>query len=75
MPLSCSAEDLETARLIVAIKESEHRKYLARSFPVWEHRVRYWHVADVDQTEADEALAEIERLVRSLVNELSPLAV
>jgi protein-tyrosine phosphatase len=75
MPMPCSSGDLENSRLVVALKESEHRAHLTRLFPGWETRVRYWHVGDVDVTEAEDALAEIDELVRSLVDELAPLAV
>jgi protein-tyrosine phosphatase len=70
-PLALCGQDLRLARLVVALKEAEHRPYLARLFPGWEGRVRYWHVHDLDHAPADHALAEIDRLVRELVAELA----
>ena len=70
MPLAARKEDLAAARLVIAVKESEHRPYLSRLFPEWQDRVRYWHVHDLDAAPADLAMAEIESRVRALVNEL-----
>jgi protein-tyrosine phosphatase len=74
MPLSVCEVDLTSARLVVAMKESEHRPYLSRLFPDWQDRVRYWQVHDLDAASADVAMAELEALVRGLVNELADSA-
>ena len=70
MPLQCRACDLAEADLVVALKEAEHRTMLATRFAGWEDRVTYWHVHDVDAAHPDDALREIEQLVRQLVLEL-----
>jgi protein-tyrosine phosphatase len=72
MPAAAREGDFASARLVVALKEAEHRPYLARLFPDWHDRVRYWHVHDLDASSADIAMAELEALVRALVNELAP---
>ena len=69
-PQSLCEEDLRGARLVVAVKEAEHRRYLERLFPDWADRVRYWHVHDLDQSEAGAAMQDLEDRVRSLVAEL-----
>lgn len=64
-------QDLEGARLVIALKEAEHRPYLNRLFPAWERRVRYWHVHDLDCAPPECAIAEIDALVRRLVDEVA----
>ena len=66
-PQGCAACDLESADLVVALKEHEHRPYLRAKFAGWEDRVTYWHVHDVDQAPPADALAQIEQLVGELV--------
>jgi protein-tyrosine phosphatase len=69
-PLPATAWDLERAHLIVAVKEAEHRPLLRERFPAWADQAEYWHVHDLDCAAADVALAELERLVRALVDRL-----
>jgi protein-tyrosine phosphatase len=71
MPMSVCEEDLTAARLVIAVKEAEHRPYLAKLFPQWVERVRYWHVHDLDAATPEQAMAELEGLVRTLVDELA----
>jgi protein-tyrosine phosphatase len=70
MPLQCRACDLAEADLVIALKEAEHRAMLAERFTGWENRVMYWHVHDVDAAHPQDALREIEQLVRELVPQL-----
>jgi protein-tyrosine phosphatase len=70
IPTQCGESDMTHADRIIALKEDEHRAMLAEQFPGWEDRVTYWHVHDLDQARAEVALAEIEQLVRALVDEL-----
>jgi protein-tyrosine phosphatase len=70
-PLQLQEADLERAGLIVAVKETEHRPMIARQFPAWDNKITYWHIHDLDKSTADEALPELERLVRRLVQQLS----
>lgn len=69
-PLAVCDADLRAARIVIAVKEAEHRPYLGRLFPEWADRVRYWHVHDLDQSLADAALNQLDGLVRSLVRSL-----
>jgi len=71
MPLKCGEGDLCQADLVVALKETEHRPLLSQSYPGWDDRVTYWHVHDVDQATPEKALAEIEQLVRELIDRLT----
>lgn len=69
-PVALSEPDLRAARLIIAVKEAEHRAYLHRLFPAWADRVRYWHVHDLDCGSAEETMTQLDNLVRTLVAEL-----
>ena len=70
-PTALSEQDLQRAELVIAVKQAEHRPYLTKLFPAWVDRVRYWHVDDLDCAPAEQALADLERLVRELIAELS----
>ena len=69
-PLACLPVDLAAATRVIALKEAEHRPLMAARFPDWQDRVEYWHVHDLDAAGPDEALGDIERLVRQLIDEL-----
>jgi protein-tyrosine phosphatase len=71
LPKAVCEEDLRAARVVVAVKEGEHRRYLQRLFPAWADRVRYWQVHDLDCSAADAAMAQLEEHVRSLLSELT----
>jgi protein-tyrosine phosphatase len=70
-PIQLQEQDLAQADLIIAMKETEHRPYVEKRFSRWAERVEYWHVHDLDGASADEALSEIERKVRALIQRLS----
>ena len=67
LPVVCTIEDLESADRVVALKEAEHRYFLAQRFPGWENRTLYWHVDDIDVAEPAVTIAAIDRLVRELI--------
>jgi protein-tyrosine phosphatase len=69
-PQQVSAEDLERADLIVAVKEAEHRALLRERFPAWVERVEYWHVHDLDCATPQDALPCLEREVLALASRL-----
>jgi protein-tyrosine phosphatase len=69
-PRQCDEADLESAHLVIALKEAEHRPYLTERYPAWPNRVRYWHVHDLDAAGPEEALREIEENVVALVESL-----
>jgi protein-tyrosine phosphatase len=70
IPRDATTEDLASARLIIALKDAEHRPMVAARFPGWVDRIRYWDVDDVPIARPEEALARIETLVRALILEL-----
>jgi low molecular weight protein-tyrosine phosphatase len=74
-PQPCTLPDLESADLIIALKEAEHRPLIERRFPEMAERVRYWHVDDVDVAKPAIALALIDRLIEDLLSSLSDVQV
>jgi protein-tyrosine phosphatase len=68
-PVVCTISDLETADRIIALKEAEHRLFLAQRFPGWENRTSYWHVDDIDVAEPVDTIAKIDRLVHELIKD------
>ncbi len=63
--------DLVSARLVIGLNEREHRWHLEANFPTWKGEVEYWHIEDVGLTPVEDALSEIEDLVRGLIVRLS----
>src|SRR5438067_1380298 len=59
-PAQVTADDLERADRIVALKHAEHSPLLQERFPTWADNVEFWHVDD-----APEALALIEQEMKS----------
>jgi hypothetical protein len=39
---------------------------MERYFPAWAERITYWDVADLNITEADDALSAIEKMINDL---------
>lgn len=69
LPVVCTIGDLEAADRVIALKEAEHRLFLAQRFPGWEDRTLYWHVDDVDVGEPADTIAQIDQLVRELIKD------
>ena len=70
-PLPLAEDDLKAAHLVVALKEAEHRPLMTERWPGWVERVEYWAVHDLDAATPEQALPEIEELVRGLVARLA----
>jgi len=70
-PRQVTAEDFPTAQIVIALKEAEHRPMLEQLFPHWAQKIRYWHVHDLDAALPDEALQELEALIRELLVEVT----
>ncbi|MGE5194922.1 MAG: low molecular weight phosphatase family protein [Deltaproteobacteria bacterium] len=69
-PRDAALCDFEAARLIVALKEAEHRRLMQSRFPSWAERVEYWHVHDLDCAGPGEALPQVKQHVEDLVTRL-----
>ncbi|MEO1653087.1 MAG: low molecular weight phosphatase family protein, partial [Bacteroidota bacterium] len=63
--------DFKNADLIIALKEKEHRPYVQSDFPTWEGKIRFWHIHDLDASGPEEALDNLEKALRTLMEELS----
>ena len=69
-PQQCAVVDLQSADLIVALMDCEHRPLIRERFRGWEDRVEYWQVGDVDVTQPDVALSSIETEIATLIEKL-----
>lgn len=70
-PQSAITEDFQKFDLIVAVDESEHRPLMQERFPQWLDKIEYWLIHDIDKTSPQEALGELEKKVRELIQELT----
>jgi protein-tyrosine phosphatase len=70
-PNQISADDCDRARLIIALKQSEHEAMARKLLPKHVNRFQFWNISDVDETPPDMALKEIEQKVSKLVDQLS----
>jgi protein-tyrosine phosphatase len=70
-PLPVTEADLTAADHIVAVKEAEHRHRFEAKFPAWRDRIEYWQVHDLDCAEPGDALPQLEREVRNLIDRLA----
>ena len=62
--------NLAAADLVIAVKEDEHRAMMARQFPLWQDRIEYWAIDDLDCAMPEEALPGLEEKIRALVARL-----
>lgn len=62
--------DFQSASLIIALDEDEHRPMMRARFPEWENKIEYWLVHDLDQWDPPTALAAIENCVGWLVENM-----
>lgn len=69
-PMPLSLDDLATADLVIAMKQSEHRAMIRKQFPAWKDRVEYWNVDDLDCAFVQDSLRELQRQVQALVDRL-----
>lgn len=70
-PVRLSEADLERADRSIALQEREHRPMIARLFPAWVERIRFWDIDDVDRSPSGIALPKIERHILFLLEELA----
>jgi protein-tyrosine phosphatase len=70
LPSRLVMADLETADLVIALNELEHRPLLFRQFEQWTDQVVYWDVPDLNLMKAEEAFSQIETRITSLVQQL-----
>src|SRR6266567_1492104 len=51
-PIQVTADDLEIAEWIVALKQAEHQPLVQERFPTWAEKVEYWQVDDAPEVPA-----------------------
>lgn len=69
-PRDATSDDFEGAALVVALKEAEHRPFLAQRFADFLPVVRFWHIDDVQDAPPSAALPALEDEVHGLVRHL-----
>jgi protein-tyrosine phosphatase len=70
-PIQLSEADLETADLVIAVKEAEHRALMQEQFPAWADRIEYWTVDDIDCATPNQSLSFCESCIKALVDRLA----
>jgi protein-tyrosine phosphatase len=65
--------DFKRADRIIALKEDEHRHYIASNFSQWENKVEYWDIHDLGGMKSFAALRLLDRKIRLLVKNLNEL--
>jgi protein-tyrosine phosphatase len=70
-PVACTEQALESANLVIAMKEAEHRSLVETRFHAWANRVVYWHVHDLNVVADSAATAAlIDTLIDRLIEEI-----
>ncbi len=70
MPRVATRHDLARCQLIVAMKEAEHRPMMRAQFGSWADRIEYWRIHDIDCSQPQSALADLETELRKLLARL-----
>jgi len=66
-PQPCAPTDFDNAKLVIALKEAEHRPLIERRFPQFANGIVYWHIHDIELMQPSIALAMIDDQVRDLL--------
>jgi protein-tyrosine phosphatase len=70
-PIDAAAADFAAAKLVIALKEAEHRPLMESRFPDWAGRIEYWQVHDLDYALPSEALPQVKAQVERLIARLN----
>ncbi|SRR6266487_388525 len=70
MPIQLKTTDLEDANLVIALDAAEHRPLMTQRFAHWADEILYWNIPDLNLVGPEEALAQIEKNVTALVQQL-----
>jgi protein-tyrosine phosphatase len=66
-PLQVTEADLLAADRVIALHQAEHWPMMLRRFPAWAERIAYWHIPDLGDLPASEALQRIAQQVELLL--------
>ena len=69
-PASCTPADFESADLIIALSDAEHRPLILGRYADWHARTEFWDVEDVGVISSQVALPAIQDRVEALIAEL-----
>jgi protein-tyrosine phosphatase len=69
-PARLEMADLETADLVIAINEAEHRPLMSQQFEKWGEQTLYWDVPDLNLMGTEDAFSRIENHVSALIRQL-----
>jgi protein-tyrosine phosphatase len=69
-PVRLDMADLESADLVIAINESEHRPLMSQRFERWKDQTIFWEVPDLNLMRAADAFSRIEKHVTELIRKL-----
>jgi protein-tyrosine phosphatase len=69
-PVQVQESDFKRASRVIALKETEHRLFMAQLHPRWENRITYWEISDLNAATAEVTLEAIETRILALVAEL-----
>jgi protein-tyrosine phosphatase len=66
-PQQLTETDLLAADRVIALHQAEHWPMMLRRFPAWAERITYWHIPDLGDLPASEALRRIETQVNGWI--------
>lgn len=69
-PCQVTAADLEQADRVIALDAKEHRPMMQQRYPDWADRIEYWHVADLEWSPPEVALATLTADMATLLERL-----
>ncbi|NJL79567.1 MAG: low molecular weight phosphatase family protein [Richelia sp. RM2_1_2] len=70
-PIQVNSEDFQTAEIIIAMNEAEHRHLMLEKFPEWVDKVEYWNIRDSHQGLPSIALRKLENNIIQLIERLT----
>ena len=68
-PMQVTAADFSNADLVIALYDTEHRSMMENYFPDHLPAVEFWNVPDLNEMDSTDALALIDKNIRSLIDQ------
>ena len=69
-PIRTVESDFSQSDMVIALKESEHRRYIKDHFNQWTDTTHYWEIHDVDVDPPSKTLPILENQLENLVRDL-----
>jgi protein-tyrosine phosphatase len=70
-PMAVCEEDWRGCDIVVAVDRKEHLVLVEERWPAWVQRTEFWNVEDVGFAEPEDAMVELDREVRVMIEWLS----